>query len=393
MAYNSGMPFLLFMALRHLKRRWRQSAMLVASVSVGVAILTTALSLTNGFTADLVDRILGTTPHISAFNALTGRLSNYPPLEAQIAQYPHVTAVLPYVSGQGLVAVGSDATGAMIRGIDPAKQFAVAAFKKDVVSGTLKTVDGLPGVMLGTELAHKLGVSLGDRVRLVTGLDHSQNAVVTGLFQAGLYEYDAHIAYLDLPTAQSLFKMGDDVSGLEIRLDDVFKAPQVAADMGRDLPVYLRPWTTSNHSLLAALAFEKEVIFLVVVFIIVVATMGVANTLAMWVLEQGRDLGLLRAVGAPARMIGQLVLVQGLVVGVVGTALGLLMGWLLSFGLSVFPIRLPQDVYYIDKLPVQMQLGDFLLVAACSIVISLLACLLPSRRAIALDPIEVLRRA
>ncbi len=389
----ANMQFLFFLASRYLQRRWRQTAMLVASVAVGVTILTTALSLTNGFTADLVDRILGTTPHISAVNALTGRLDDYQPLMVQLSRYSHVSAVLPYVSGEGLISVGSETTGAMIRGIDPRLQLSRPAFKKYVVSGTLKANGRLPGVMLGTELAHKLGVSLGDPVRIVTGIGQSRQMIVTGLFQAGLYEYDAHIAYVDLATAQHLYRMGTAVSGLEIRLNDVFAAPRVAADMGRDLPLYFRPWTTSNHSLLAALSFEKDVIFLVVVFIIIVATMGVANTLAMWVLEQSRDIGLLRAVGAPAGTVGRLVMVQGSLVGVLGTALGLLAGWLLSLGLSVYPIHLPQDVYYIDRLPVQMQLGDFLLVAACSVVIALLACLLPSRRAIRLDPIDVLRRA
>ncbi|MBU6427397.1 MAG: ABC transporter permease [Cyanobacteria bacterium REEB65] len=386
------MPFLLFLAQRYLRRRWRQTAILVASVAVGVAILTTALSLTNGFSTDLVNRILGTTPHITALDALSGKLDNYGVIRSELAKYPHVRAVLPFVSGQALVAIGTDATGAIIRGVDPALQAGNVEWGHDIVSGSLEREDGLPGVLLGTELARKLGVTIGDRVRLLSGVGESQPVVVSGLYRAGIFDYDAHIAFVDLATAQRMFKMGDAVSGLEVRLDDVFAAPRLAADMARDVPVYLRPWTTSNHSLLAALAFEMEVIFLVVVFIIVVATLGVANTLAMWVLEQSRDLGLLRAVGASGKTIGRLVLFQGLLVGILGTGLGLLVGWLLSLGLAAYPIHLPQDVYYIDRLPVQMQLGDFLTVAACAVCISLLACILPSRRAIVLDPIEILRR-
>jgi len=186
--------------------------------------------------------------------------------------------------------------------------------------------------------------------------------------------------------------MGDAVSGLEVRLDNVFLAPRLAQVMSAEVPANFRPWTLTNHSLLAALALEKRVIFLVTLFIIIVATMGVANTLAMWVLEQSRELGLLRAVGAPARMVGRLVVAQGFLVGLIGTAIGLCAGWLLSIGLGAFPLQLPQDVYYIDKLPVQMQVGDFVAVAVCSILIGLVACLLPARRAIVLDPIEVIGR-
>lgn len=388
----TSMDFLLFLARRHLRTRWRQSVLLVASIAVGVAILTTALSLTNGFEADLVGRILGTTPHISATNSLTGKLKNYDQIAEALEDYPHVEAVLPYVSAQGLIAHGQAATGAVIRGIDPQLQGERQEWRKYVVSGKLESREDMPGVMLGAELARKIGVSLGDRVKVVTGQGTQQTAVVTGLFQAGLFEYDSHIAFLDLATAQRLFKMGDAVTGLEVRLDDVFAATPVARDMAAEVPAHFRPWTTTNHSLLAALALEKRVIFLVTLFIIIVATMGVTNTLAMWVLEQSRELGLLRAIGAPAKTVGRLVVAQGFLVGVLGTGIGLVTGWLLSSALGAFPLRLPSDIYYIDKLPVQMQLGDFVTVAVCSILIGLVACLLPARRAMVLDPIEVIRR-
>ena len=386
------MNFLFFLARRHLRTRWRQSILLVASIAVGVAILTTALSLTNGFEGDLVGRILGTTPHISATNSLTGKLRNYDEIRAALKSYPHVQAVLPYVSAQGLVAHGQAATGAIIRGIDPKLQGEREEWRKYVVSGSLESRDSLPGVMLGSELARKIGVSLGDRVKLVTSQNTQATAVVTGLFQAGLFEYDAHIVFLDLKAAQRLFRMGDAVTGLEVRLDDVFVATRVARQMAAEVPAHLPPWTLTNHTLLAALALEKRVIFLVTLFIIIVATMGVANTLAMWVLEQSRELGLLRAIGAPASTVGRLVVVQGFLVGVIGTGLGLVAGWLLSLGLGTFPLQLPSDVYYIDKLPVEMQLGDFVTVAVCSILIGLVACFLPARRAMVLDPIEIIRR-
>jgi len=387
-----AMGFLFFLARRQLRTRWRQSVMLVASMAVGVAILTTALSLTNGFEADLVGRILGTTPHISATNALTGKLRGYESMAETLQEFRHVEAVLPYISAQGLIARNQNATGAMIRGIDLEKQVGRPDWRKYVVSGSLDGQDDKPGVMLGTELARKLGVSLGDTVAVVTGQGSRADAVVSGLFQAGLYEYDSHIAFVDLPTAQKLFKLGDAVTGLEVRLDNVFLATRIARQMSAEVPAHFRPWTLTNHSLLAALSLEKRVIFLVTLFIIIVATMGVANTLAMWVLEQSREIGLLRAIGAPAKMVARLVVMQGFLVGVAGTVIGLLAGWLLSTALGAFPLQLPQDVYYIDKLPVKMQFGDFATVALCSVLIGLLACLVPARRALKLDPIEIVRR-
>ncbi len=387
------MQLLWFLASSHLRARWRQTLMLMASVAVGVAILTTALSLTNGFEADLVGRILGTTPHISVTNAVTGRVDNYEALQKDLAGMDAVQTALPYISGQGLLARSGQAAGALIRGIDPAQEAKNKDWTRYVLVGDLDEVPGgLTPVMLGGELAKKLGAGMGDRLKLVTGTATSQEVVVTGIYQAGLYEYDSHIAYVNLKTAQQLFKLDGAVTGIALRLDEVFEAPAIAREIQDRYPYHVRSWTVQNQSLMAALALEKRVIFLVILFIIVVATMGIANTLAMWVLERNRELSLVRAVGATGRQIGALVVTEGMVVAIGGVALGLAAGVGLSLALATFPISLPSDVYYIDKLPVEMQVGDFVATAIAAIAISLLACLLPARRAIQLDPIEVIRR-
>jgi lipoprotein-releasing system permease protein len=387
------MQLLWFLASSHLRARWRQTLMLMASVAVGVAILTTALSLTNGFEADLVGRILGTTPHISVTNAVTGRVDNYEALQKDLAGMDAVQTALPYISGQGLLARSGQAAGALIRGIDPAQEAKNKDWTRYVLVGDLDEVEGgLTPVMLGGELAKKLGAGMGDRLKLVTGTATSQEVVVTGIYQAGLYEYDSHIAYVNLKTAQQLFKLDGAVTGIALRLDEVFAAPAIAREIQDRYPYHVRSWTVQNQSLMAALALEKRVIFLVILFIIVVATMGIANTLAMWVLERNRELSLVRAVGATGRQIGALVVTEGMVVAIGGVALGLAAGVGLSLALATFPISLPSDVYYIDKLPVSMQVGDFVATAIAAIAISLLACLLPARRAIQLDPIEVIRR-
>jgi len=387
------MQLLWFLASTHLRARWRQTLMLMASVAVGVAILTTALSLTNGFEADLIGRILGTTPHVSVTNAVTGRVDNYQALQTDLAAMKEVKTALPFVSGQGLLVRNGQTSGILIRGIDPEQEAKNEDWTRFVLVGDLDRVEGgLTPVMLGGELAKKLGAGMGDRLKLVTGMNQSQDVVVTGIYQAGLYEYDAHIAFVPLDTAQSLFNMNGAVSGIALRLHEVFKAPAIARDIQDRHPYHVRSWTVQNQSLMAALALEKRVIFLVILFIIVVATMGIANTLAMWVLERNRELSLVRAVGATGAQIGALVVTEGMVVALGGVTLGLAAGVGLSVGLATFPISLPSDVYFIDKLPVDMQVGDFVATAIAAIIISLLACLLPARRAIRLDPIEVIRR-
>lgn len=362
--------------------------MLVVSVAVGVMILTTALSLTNGFEADLVGKILGTTPHVAVMDPMDGRIADYQGLERKLAALHGVQMVLPYVTGQGLVTANGLTTGALVRGVDPDLERHNPQWTQFIARGSLEP----DAAMLGTELARKLGVGVGDRIRLVTGIGVSRTFRVSGLYQAGLYEYDAHVLYLPLATAQGLYGLGQGVSGLELRLDDVFQAPYLARRLQAELPYEVRSWTTANHSLLAAMALEKRVIFLVVLFIVVVATMGVANTLAMWVLERNREMGLLRAMGMAGRELGWLVTLEGALVGSLGVVFGTLGGLLASLALATFPLSLPSDVYYIDRLPVQIRALDFLLVAACALIITWLACLLPSRRARSLDPVEVIRR-
>ncbi len=389
----ASMRFLFFVARRHLRARWRQTLMLIMSVAVGVTILTTALSLTNGFEEDLISRILGTTPHIAVTDVLTGIVRDYPAIQKQVKEYPHVLSALPYVNGQALLTRSGYSAGVLVRGIDPDQEKSNPDWTKYVQQGDLKARNGVPGIMLGAELAKKLGARMGDRMLLVSGLAQRQQVVVSGLYQAGLYEYDAHVAYLDLPVAQTIFGLGDGVTGLSVRLDDVFAAPALARQMQMEIPYSVRAWTTNNQSLLGALALEKRVIFLVTMFIIIVATMGIANTLAMWVLEQSRDIAILRAVGSPGALMARMIVVEGSLVSLIGVLVGLAGGFGLSAALATFPLALPSDVYYISRLPVRMEPLDFALTAAAAFVVALLACLLPARRALKLDPIEVIRRA
>ncbi|MGE5706690.1 MAG: ABC transporter permease [Bacteroidota bacterium] len=313
--------FLTFLAWKQLKARSRQAGMLVLSVAVGVAILTTALSLTNGFEQDLIRRILGTTPHVTLTDPIRGTIENVSPLLKTLEKEKNVQAATPFINGKALLVTSYGTEGAIVRGIDPQLEGRDPQWASFVLVGDLPD----QGVMLGSELAKRLGIGIGERLTLFTGRGKA-SLLVTGIFQAGLYEYDAHVAFLTIPRAQSLFRMSG-VSGVALRLKNVFDAPGVTAQLKHretSKGYEVRNWTDQNKSLLSALALEKRVIFLVVLFIVVVAMLGISNTLAMWALEMRREMSLLRAVGTPNGGVGRLMLLEGLFVSGLGICWGLL---------------------------------------------------------------------
>lgn len=393
MRYTVAMRYLLFLAWQQLRVRPWQSGLLVLSVSVGVTILTTALSLTNGFEQDMIDRLLGTTPHVSVYSPLTGGLSDHEAVRRKLVSRPHVVAVTPFVQGQGLVATSPGNTvGVLVRGVDPALERSNPSWKKYVVQGTLVDTPDATGIVLGTEVARKLGVGLGDKLAIVTGLGKRKPVRLTGLFESGLYDFDAHVAFVSLPTAQQAYGMGTQVTGLSVLLDDVFAAPKLARGWSDELMLGARAWTEQNRNLLEAMQLERLVIFIVIMFIVLVAMIGVGSTMAMWVIEKNREISLLRAIGVSASHIGRLFVVQGSLISAVGVLLGCLGGLALSAALAVFPIGLAGDVYFLSRLPVKVEPRDFLLVTAVTMLLSPVASLLPALRAMRLDPIEVIRR-
>jgi lipoprotein-releasing system permease protein len=233
---------------------------------------------------------------------------------------------------------------------------------------------------------------VGDPVTLVTGLGKKRAMAVSGLFESGLYEFDAHVGFVSLPIAQAVYGMEGEVTGLSVLLDQAFEAPGMARSWSNELMLGVRAWTDQNRNLLEAMAIERIVIFIVIMFIGLVAMIGVGSTMAMWVIEKNREISLLRAIGASGAHVGRLFVVQGTLIAGVGVALGSLGGYALSVLLSVFPIGLSGEVYFLSRLPVHMQARDFVLVAFVTMLLSPVASILPALRAMKLDPIEVIRR-
>jgi lipoprotein-releasing system permease protein len=375
--------------LKHLRTRWKQTLVSVLSVAVGVMILTTALSLTNGFESDMVEKILGTTPHISVKPSLEDYLPKYQTLQKQLQRYPDVIEVYPLQKQQALIRNPVHTTGTLVYGVRP--QDAQKSLKSYLSKGQWQ-IPGKASLVVGSELAKKLQLFRGDTVELVTALGTSV-FTISGVFHSGLYELDVRLVLMPLDQIQALYQTGDVVNEIAIKVKNVFGVQAVASQIQKGFPVlYLRTWMDSNKSLLRAMALEKKVIFLVILFIIVVAMIGIANTLVMIVMEKTMDIGIMRALGASRRQVGLIFLAQGFVIGVVGVLTGSLLGSLTSLYLTFFPVRIPGDVYDLDHLPVQMQAQDFIVVALATLVICILASFFPARRALRADPIEILRR-
>lgn len=383
------MPLVFYVAWRHLVQRWRQTLLSTITVAVGVAILNTALALTNGFEDELVTKILGTAPHVTMTPIFGNRL-DADPLYARVQSIRGIQRVSPLIKGQALITDGEEGSGALVHGIDPVRE---ADWKRFVTEGSLAP-RAMGGIVLGEELARKHGWDLGEQLQVIVGPNQLAVLKVSGFFSAGLYELDSRVAFLNVPQAQALFQLGNGVNGLNIKLHDPFDAPRVTQTLRSAVPELVsRDWMANNHSLIGAMALEKKVIFLVMLFIIVVALLGIANTLVMIVMEKTADISIMRAVGATRPQIAGIFLVEGIAIGVIGVGLGCLGGLGLSELLHVYPVPLPNDVYTIEKLPVKREWGDFVAVGLATMVICFLASLVPARRATRLDPIETLRKS
>jgi len=378
-----------FLAIKQLKTRWKQTFVSILSVAIGVMILTTALSLTNGFETDMTQKILGTTPHIAVKPGVSDYLEDYALVRQEIQRDKHMQSVFPVLRKQALVSNPLHTTGALVLGLPP--EDAAKGLKEFLKKGEW-SIPEQASLVVGSELAKKLQLFVGDEVQVITQ-GGSADFKVSGVFHSGLYDLDSRLLVMPLDQVQALFQTGDVVNELFIRISDIFQAPQFAEIIQKRYPhLYIRTWMDTNRNLLSAMALEKKVIFLVILFIIVVAMVGIANTQIMIVMEKTSDIAILRAIGATRSQVSRTFLFQGILIGVIGVVLGSALGIGASLYLSFFPVYIPGDVYDLDHLPVHMQLLDFVWVALSTVVICVLASFFPARRAGNADPMMTLRR-
>ncbi|WP_025324352.1 lipoprotein-releasing ABC transporter permease subunit [Deferrisoma camini] len=403
------LPLELWVALRYLRGRRRErfisliTWISVGGVAVGVTALIVVLSVMTGFERDLRDKILGTNAHVVVY-PMGGTLTDYRRVTRKVRAVEGVVAATPFVSGQVMLVYGGNVTAALLRGVDPETAGDATDLSRFLVEGSLSdlTRDG-PGVILGRELARNLGILVGDTVQLVSpaggltplGLVPRIRAFrVKGLFASGMYEYDTGIVVTSLAEAQDFLRLGDGVSGIEVRVADLYDARRAARRIESVLGAgyWARDWMEMNRNLFSALKLEKTAMFIILALIVVVAAFNIAATLIMVVLEKSREIGVLKSMGATARTIRRIFVAEGMVIGGLGTAMGLIGGWGLCSLLERYRfIRLPSDVYYIDTLPVVMEPEVFLIVAGCALALCFLATLYPSWQAARMDPVEILR--
>jgi lipoprotein-releasing system permease protein len=389
-------PFVLFLALRHIRRRALQSALTVLGVAVGVMVLVTALSLTNGFIDELISSTLQATPHVSLYPAGGGTLPDDGTLLEVIEAHPEVVAAAPYVSAQALIARRADAQAGIpgrqgytqVLGIDPERQRSVLDL--GILSEKRSALEA-GGIILGSSLANSLGVWTGDEVLLVD-FNRSRTAFsVAGTFRVGNEIIDAAVSYTSLAALQGYLGARGELSGFHVRLADPDRALAVAQTLADATGLLATPWQHLFGNLVEQLELQKTLISVVVFLIVLVAAMGIANILILTVAEKTEEIALLRAVGASQQQILAVFTTEGLLLGGVGTLLGALLGLGLSLYFKFQPYPLPGDLYFITQLPVALQAWDFVWVCTLSLVTSVVAGLLPARRAGRLDPAEILR--
>jgi lipoprotein-releasing system permease protein len=413
-----SLPFELFIGLRYTRASRRNRFVSVNSVismlgmGLGVAALIVVLSVMNGFQKELRERILGVASHAQISSIDAGGFAEWQSIARQAAQHPEVVAAAPFISAQGLLSRSQTVRGTLVRGVLPEEEDKVAEIGRHMKRGRFEALQaGKFGIVLGSDLAGSLGARLGDKVVVIAPqgqvtpagiLPRIKQFEVVGIFEIGMYEYDAGLALIHLTDAETLYRMNGQVSGIRLKLKDLYAAPRVARELSQRLSadLYVADWTRSHANFFRAVEIEKRVMFIILMLIVAVAAFNIIATLVMAVTEKQADIAILRTLGAAPREIMRIFVVQGALIGVIGTLVGVVLGVSLALNIDVvvpfleraFSIQfLAKDVYYISELPSDLHWIDVTTISLVSMVLSLVATLYPSYRASRLNPAQALR--
>ena len=420
------MSFELFISLRHLKSKRAQKFISlntwisIGGVALGVMALIVVIAVMSGFGKDLRDKILGTNSHIVVTNITRSGMDDFESVLKKVMQSDGVKAAAPFILNQVMLTFGSKSSGVVVRGVDPEREAMVSDLEKNLIQGEIgmlkrrkknKADPGHDNIILGKELSQKLGVQVGDAISMVSPasrltpmglIPKIKLFKVVGLFESGMFEYDSSLAFISVQAAQRFFSMKGKVSGIEIRVEDIDSADQIAEILQENLgfPYYVRDWMRMNKNLFSALRLEKIVMFIILILIILVAAFNIVSTLFMVVMEKTKEIAILKSMGASRTSIMKIFSFQGLIIGLLGTLIGCIGGFtivpnlneIVGFIENIFGITaFPSDVYYLDKLPSEIQYMDSFLIVVFSIFICFVASLYPAWRASRLDPVDGLR--
>ncbi len=391
------MRYEFWLGLRYLFARRRErfisiiAVLSIGGVALGVAALLVVLAVMSGFDYDIKQKLVGTSAHLIVDSPEGLRQTDE--LMRQLSSLEHVVGVSPFVSGQAIIRLPDRAFGVLVRGIDLNREARVSRLADYLVVGNLPSNDN--EVVVGTELASALQVGLGDRIQVVSPADGKPYELkISGIFRSGMYEYDANLIGVSLARAQQLYALGDTVSGIGVRLDQIERAPEMKQVIERRLGgLYeVRTWMELNQTLFDALKLEKMAMFVILTLIVIVAAANIVSTLIMMVVEKTRDIGILKSIGATNRSIRTLFTWQGLLIGAGGTALGAALAWTIIWWLDTYQlIKLPSTIYYLDHLPVRIEPSDWQRTVGAALLITLLSTIYPARQAAGLTPVEALR--
>jgi lipoprotein-releasing system permease protein len=408
--------------LRYLKAKRKQTfislitVISIAGVMVGVMALIVVLAVMSGFEKTLKEKILGTQAHLVLLKTNQGGMEGYEEATKKVEKIKGVVSAAPFIISQVMLSSESNVFGVVLKGIDPDRVGKVTELAHNLKAGRLEDLKNrregdLPGIILGVELAKHLSVSVNETIQVISPLGtitpmgmmpKMKRFRIKGIFYSGMYEFDNTMAYVSIESAQKFFSMGDHVTGIEIKTDNIYKVKEIGGEIRREmgLSYWTKDWMEMNRNLFSALRLEKIAMFIILILIVLVAAFNIISTLIMVVMEKNKDVAILKSMGAPPRSILKIFIIEGGVIGVVGTILGTILGLGAAFNLemitgfveNLFGFKiLSSDVYYIDKLPSQVNPIDVVLIVVTAILISLLATLYPSWRASRLDPAEALR--
>lgn len=406
-------PYEIFVSLRYLKTKKRYGTVSlntfisIAGVVIGVATSIITLSVMTGFQGYFRDKILSAMPHIMVMEFSGSGVKDEKALQEKVEKVPHVKATTPFIYGQSMLTTRERMQGVVVRGINPETEVAVTDLAKNMIAGSLKGLEReegtLPGIVIGEDLARKLGASLGDAVTMVNPLGEEtpmgivprmKKFEIVGLFDAGMYDYNTMFVYISIPAAQKFFDMPGRVSGVQVRVDEIYHADRISSAIQSALgfPYYTRNWMEMNKNFFSALLLEKIGMSLILVVIIIVASFNIVGTLTMIVMEKNREIAILKSMGSPARSIMKIFMFAGLVIGLVGTVVGAFIGYgAVTLLIKTDIVSLPKDVYQVSHLPLSISGLDVLFISLTALGISFLATLYPSWQAAKQDPVEVLR--
>ena len=412
-----ALPYELLIGLRYTRAKRRNqfvsfiSMISMLGIALGVAALIVVLSVMNGFQTELRGRILAVVSHIQISGA-SGEMANWQSVAEQSLRQPGVLAAAPFVQAQGMLSFGSSVRGAMVRGVLPDFEDKVVDFRSHMKEGSLDSLEPDSfNIVLGSELARALGIFVGDKVTLIAPqgvvtpagvIPRLKTFVVSGLFEVGMFEYDSGLALIRMEDAQRLYRMEDRVSGVRLKLDDLFQAPAIARQLANrlDTAAFISDWTRSHANFFRAVAIEKNMMFIILSLIVAVAAFNIVSTLVMAVTDKQADIAILRTLGASPGSVMAIFMVQGALIGFIGLGLGIAGGVALALNVDVVvPLIermlgtqfMSKEVYYISNLPSELQWKDVTTITSVSFVLSLVATIYPSWRASRVNPAEALR--